>query len=285
MLFLLCLIFHPLFSQWDKIEKRTNFVYSSYSVKLKYNENNNSYDTLWKKRKSNIRIIIDTVIKLSGTNRKLIFFPTCIDTIFVGERQTIVYGKTGNLPKDKYGAIDYSKFSTLKEKYKSSIVYQFGTETYILTVPKDFYIRLLANSKNLNVFDEALSNLKNCQDCLIPVITDMFVCVEEINIPIRLFVEFRTSIHHNSNHEDSDPVADFSTGRGFFLYDFSTNSCSCNKMMTEKKVNCFTTNDAWSEKRSLCIDKSFGIVRSFYRISSDNPKIAEGEINSLIEVK
>lgn len=278
----LCLSFYSSFSQWSKIHKKTKFVYTSYSMKLKYNEDKNKYDTIWKKREPNFEVTVDTVIKLSGDNRKLIFFPNCIDTLFVGRKQIIVYGKIENLPRDKHGIIDYSQFSKGKEKFKSSIIYQIGTETYILTVSKNIYARVLNNQQSLIDFDLALSHLNTCSDCMISVITDNYIHFENISLPFHPFFELNQSIKYN---ERSDPLM-FEPGEGFFFYDSSIN-CSCYKnKLFGQKIDCYSPTDSWTEKRSICLDNDLGIVGFYYRSNSDdNPKIAYGSVYSLVKVQ
>lgn len=267
----LCFSFLGVSAQWNKVIKKTNYIYSLFSFNLKYNKNEKRYDTISKKKDANFSIAIDTVINLSGKERKLIVFSKCIDSFFVGEKRTIIFGKLENLSKNQYGLLDDSKYSNMPEKLKSTIVYQLGSESYTLTVPKDFFNNILIKQKKLSQFDKELSSLLIDKSFEIPLISENYLYFENISIPFRYFIEFNKNVQFNRQRY-TDP------GEGFYIYKKSANTI-------ESDAVCFSIDDDRYIKKSIYFNQDWGIVRVNYEADDSDDDFSSGDFYVLTSIK
>jgi hypothetical protein len=257
--------FSPTFSQFNNIVKKTNFVYAHYSFDLKYNDRTYEYDTIGKKREKNWTIAIDTVIKLTGKDRKLIIFSKCIDDdIFGGDvPRIIVRGKIEDLPKNESGILDYSGFQKLPENLKSSIVYQVGTETYSITTPINFFKPYLENKNKLAEFDKVLLNLDICKSCNVPVIINNYIYIENVSLPIRMFMELSKKIKFDNNEDTTSSFAP--PGEGFFAYHNSTKR-NIYRAQSKEQVDWYSPSlDYKFRERYIVLNKDFQIIEVHYK--------------------
>lgn len=141
-------------AQFDSLLNKTTLTYLFSREKVKYNEQGMRITTL--KVKSTIKIVVDTIIQLSGNDRKLIAFSKCLNSIVLNESASIVKGTT--LSPDLIDQIiGEPLIDGVKDNSKESatIIYQIGKAIYLITVPKDFFSKRL----RLGLFVKKLDDL------------------------------------------------------------------------------------------------------------------------------
>lgn len=239
-------------AQWKNIPINTKFYYSGFSYRAKIVETKNDeskLDTLWKNPIQLAPIKLDMIIHLSGFNRNLIVFSNCIDSLFLHHKRIIVKGKIDDLPKNKYGVLDYSLYENIPEDEKATVLYQSNTEIYALTVPKYFSGKYLHDTSLIKKLDADILNLKVESGDIIPQIDNTYLFFQNISIPIIPFIEVNQKItKNNQNFETS-----------FYTYESSS---------VEKKNNLFKKVD-WYGNTKGNVDKGIGLNNKFGIVESD----------------
>lgn len=259
-------------AQFDRIPLKTIYYYSGYSyrVKLNYKGDINKGDTLSKQKIDIFGIRLDTLINLSGINRKIIVFSNCIDSTLLNSKRIIVKGKIEDLPKDKYGVLNYSLYNKTIERDKATILYQTNKEIYTLTVPHSFFINFLRNQFLINKLDSAILNIAQDSSSISHQLLDNYVFFRGISLPIIPFVELNKSINK--------PDTDFEYQ--FYTYD-STIHVGGNEFFSN--TNWYTYSTKLSN-HDVGISEKFGIVGVDHE-NEEKGNISKGIFIQLIKVE
>lgn len=263
------------FAQWNKVNRKTTYTYSQYSFGLKYSSKKNKYDTINKKQLPNFNISIDTIILLKGKERRLIVFSKSFYSFRLGEKSGIVKGRIEDLPKTQWGLMDNLKEIAVPEKFKKTIVYQYGTESYQITVPNDFLEKKLVEKNILAQFDNALLSLPTEKGYEFPLITTKYIFFQGMSLPMQCFIEFdKNPSKLNSLREG--PYID--PGMGFFTYKQDNDA-------TKSNVMFYSRDDKEIEKSSIYFSINWGITRVYGESIDQKDNSGEGIYLTLIDIK
>lgn len=261
-------------AQWNKVNKKTNYVYSQCSFRLKYNAPKDRYDTVSKKQMANFSISIDTIIHLSGTGRRLIVFSKSFHSFRISDPKGIVKGKIEDLPKTPWGLPDNLKEIAVPEKFKRTIVYQFGTESYAITIPTDFLEKTLIKQNKLYQFDKALLSLPTEANFSFPLITEKYLFFDGMSIPFDRFIEFDKGSKKLSELRESSYAEPGST---FYTYKKNTKA-------TNSNADFYSVDHEKNEVSSLYFDNNWGITRVYYESDPNGNEFGDGICLTLISI-
>jgi hypothetical protein len=258
-------------AQWDELPLKTTLSYSGFAYKTKvigYKGRNNIEDTVKKIQLDTLTIKLDTIIRLSGKNRKLIFLSKCIDSIVFNTYRIIVNGRIEDLPKDKNGLLDYSMYAKIPEKDKATILYEVNTEIYALTVPLNYYAQLLINPSLIEGLDSAILHLQTDTGAS-HQIWDVYVYSTGKSIPIMPFLELNHKIKIDTDFETQ------------FYYYAGLLKPQGNKFLFNATLFNQSTKHS---NHSIAISPGYGIVNADHEIIKPDGT-SEGIVINLVGIK
>jgi len=193
------------YAQFDSIPVKSNLIYFFTRSKQKSNDKGETKQ-LYKKIDT-VEMTLDTVIQLSGVERKLIVFSRCLNMFLLNETFPILKDSVfddqmiSNIMGVPY--IDGDRDCSIDQ---ISIVYQIKNVSYLLTAPKNFFKKYLRNSNFIKEIDKKLIKSAIDESSSIDIYNSfVYIYFNGLSMPLHKFVIFKggmESLHHSFGEND-----------------------------------------------------------------------------------